>query len=52
MMHCLICLILFFFSGHRIKAARLKENDAAPKEINNLVEKDVNETVKTEQLPS
>ncbi|KAL9957454.1 hypothetical protein ACROYT_G039090 [Oculina patagonica] len=38
--------------GHRIKAARLKKNDAAPKEINNLVEKDVNETVKTEQLPS
>jgi len=42
-----------FLSGHRIKAARLKADDSTPKEINNhLVEKELNKTVETEQLPS
>ncbi|KAJ7340525.1 tRNA-dihydrouridine(16/17) synthase [NAD(P)(+)]-like protein [Desmophyllum pertusum] len=40
--------------GHRIKAACLKEDESTSKETNNLLveEKDVNETVKTEQLSS
>lgn len=48
-----MCVMYIFLSGHRIKAARLKADDSTPKEVSNhLVEKDVNKTVETEQLPS